>query len=74
MAVSITWLSRAACIGEDPELFFPERGEYLKSAAAKAVCARCPVTQECLAGAPSEFGIRGGLTPTERRPSRRGVA
>ncbi|CAM5743581.1 Transcriptional regulator WhiB [Streptomyces alboniger] len=46
------WLRGAACVGEDPELFFPvgTTGPALRDiAAAKRVCARCPVTPECLA-------------------------
>src|SRR5262245_52194785 len=40
------WLRHAACVGEDPELFFPvgSTGPYLvETAAAKRVCRRCPV-------------------------------
>ncbi|MGH9005549.1 MAG: WhiB family transcriptional regulator, partial [Acidimicrobiia bacterium] len=31
----------AACLGTNPELFYPARGE--STAAAKAVCSTCPV-------------------------------
>jgi WhiB family redox-sensing transcriptional regulator len=43
-------------------------------AAAKAICARCPVAADCLAwalGAGEPAGIWGGTTPEERRLSRR---
>jgi WhiB family redox-sensing transcriptional regulator len=57
----------------DPELFFPAKGEHGKAARAKQVCARCPVRAACLADAMAtrdQFGIRGGLTPNERRLER----
>ena len=67
------WRSRAACLGTDPELFFPvaETGPLYDAqvAAAKHVCARCPVATECLAEAMARipYGIAGGLTEDERR-------
>jgi hypothetical protein len=67
------WRARAACRGVDPELFFPaaERGPVraVQVAAAKAVCAGCPVRAECLdeALARIPYGIAGGLTENERR-------
>ena len=67
------WRTRAACLSVDPELFFPtaDKGHaYLEQvAAAKAVCARCPVRSECLDEAVKRipYGIAGGLTPEERR-------
>jgi hypothetical protein len=60
-------------VNRDPELFFPAGESGLafdaQVAAAKAVCARCPVRQECLAEAIARisFGIAGGLTAEERR-------
>jgi hypothetical protein len=71
------WRDRAACRGEDPELFFPstESGTTYREqvAAAKAVCARRPVVAECLVEAVARipFGIAGGLTAEERRGLRR---
>jgi WhiB family transcriptional regulator, redox-sensing transcriptional regulator len=66
------WRTRAACAGLDGELFFPI-GEVSVSdrraiAAAKAVCARCPVTVECLDFALKQRcdGVYGGLTARER--------
>ncbi len=69
------WTDWAECRtpGIDPEIFFPvsDTGPALQQvAAAKAVCARCPVTADCLAwalraGEPE--GIWGGTTPAERR-------
>jgi WhiB family transcriptional regulator, redox-sensing transcriptional regulator len=66
------WLRRAACVGEDPELFFPvgTQGPALRDiAAAKRVCARCPVTLECLDLALSDrqtSGVWGGTCEQER--------
>jgi len=41
-------------------------------AAAKAVCAPCPVREPCLeAGMSERRGIWGGLTASERHPKRR---
>ncbi|MEU6355482.1 WhiB family transcriptional regulator [Streptomyces sp. NPDC047072] len=66
------WLRRAACVGEDPELFFPvgTRGPALRdAAAAKRVCARCPVAVECLTYAISTgptSGVWGGTCEEER--------
>jgi hypothetical protein len=57
----------------DPELFFPvvEDGPLCvgQAAAAKAVCAGCPVRAECLEWARDAlpYGIAGGLTAQERR-------
>ena len=68
------WRERAACRDvDDPELFFPaaESGPARDAqvAAAKAVCARCPVRAECLTEALARipYGIAGGLTEHERR-------
>jgi WhiB family redox-sensing transcriptional regulator len=69
------WRDRAACLDEDPELFFPIGTSGPAQAQiedAKAVCARCPVLAECrtwalenpnLAG----FGVFGGLSEDERK-------
>lgn len=72
----LTWQEQAACAGVDPELFYLEdnvrgRQKEQKEAAAKAVCATCPVIAECLAYAMSDrhtmaFGVFGGTTPEER--------
>lgn len=67
------WKHRAACRGVDPELFFPvaESGPVHDEqvAAAKRVCARCPVRSECLRHALVliPVGVVGGLTADERR-------
>jgi WhiB family redox-sensing transcriptional regulator len=70
------WRHKAECRKEDPELFFPvgTSGPALAQIVkAKAVCRRCPVSQECLAWAlaSGQDGIWGGLTEDERRALRR---
>ncbi|GHD24315.1 hypothetical protein GCM10010335_07920 [Streptomyces galbus] len=66
------WLTEAACVGEDPELFFPvgSTGPALEDvAAAKRVCARCPVIADCLAyalGSGQTSGVWGGTDEAER--------
>ena len=66
------WADRALCAQVDPEIWFPEKGMPSKN--VKAVCARCPVTAECLSWATVTnqwFGIWGGLSTTERDRIRR---
>ena len=67
------WQLSALCRG-CAELFFhphgerePARGE--REAAAKALCARCPVRRECAEHAlrmAEPYGVWGGVTETER--------
>jgi len=66
------WAQRAACVDSDPDLFFPvgttgpaER----ETLAAKQVCFRCPVIDECLAWAldtGQASGVWGGTSEWER--------
>ncbi len=66
--VDESWRARANCLGVDPALFFPERGE--PTGQAKAVCAGCSVRAECLDYAietTARFGIWGGCSEAERR-------
>jgi WhiB family redox-sensing transcriptional regulator len=65
------WHSRGLCIGEDPEVFFPSRGN--PGSEAREICTACRVRHECLKYAidADEFGIWGGLDQTERRNLRR---
>jgi WhiB family redox-sensing transcriptional regulator len=64
------WYELAACRGLDPDLFFPERGERTDD--ALAVCAPCPVRDDCLAaGLTERFGIWGGRSERQRRILRR---
>lgn len=69
------WHARGACRDEDPGLFFARAGGAAQVDAAKAVCRRCQVIDECLAWALSTpdrrgvepHGVWGGTTPEERR-------
>lgn len=67
------WEDDAACRDLDPELFFPDRAEGRTNhgTEAKAVCAGCPVTRECLVAAirrREKHGVWGGAgEPTRRR-------
>jgi WhiB family redox-sensing transcriptional regulator len=61
------WQSYAACRGQGADEWFPGRGA--STAAAKAVCERCPVQSYCLAYAlewPELKGVWGGLSEQQR--------
>ena len=73
---STGWQLLAACRGADSTHFFApsyfeKRSEKdAREAVAKAICARCPVRDECLAYAlqiREAHGIWGGLNEMERR-------
>jgi WhiB family redox-sensing transcriptional regulator len=69
-----SWQQYAECRGLTT-LFYVEIGE--STAPAKAVCATCPVTQQCLQYAldhHERFGIWGGHTTRERWKMYRGRA
>lgn len=64
----LTWTSEAACQGLEIDLFFSD-SKY-RQAEALAICAKCPVREECLQYALEEklaFGIFGGTTQAQRR-------
>lgn len=69
------WQFKGACNGVDPELFYLPyniRGEEkrIQIAEAKAVCAKCPVREQCLEFAlavEEPFGIWGGMSEEERQ-------
>lgn len=64
------WRLRAACIGEDPEEFFPVSESMRAAEDAKTICSTCPVRRACLEDAIAvgdSYGIRGGMTAAERR-------
>ncbi|MFE4547572.1 WhiB family transcriptional regulator [Streptomyces sp. NPDC056785] len=71
MNVDGDWELRAVCRDLDPEVFFQKKTRR----DAKAACARCPVTSECLAtvlvreeglSVGYRDGIFAGLNPRER--------
>jgi WhiB family redox-sensing transcriptional regulator len=69
-----SWRLYAACLGADPDLFFPERGDHFGVLAAKAICATCPVREPCLEYAlvnGVKGGVFGGKSERERRRLRR---
>lgn len=67
----LAWQQLAACLGADPDLWFPPPGGgRARTAQAKAICAGCPVKAECLAYALEErigYGIWGGLDLADRQ-------
>ena len=70
------WQAEAACAGMGTTLFFGERGDSRPVAEAKAICARCTVTDRCLQWAidtGSRIGVFGGLTPRERQGMKHGT-
>ena len=67
------WRKRAACLHNDPELFFPvgyaTDADRWQAEEAKTVCRHCPVRRDCLNYAIDKgikHGIYGGRTPDER--------
>ena len=62
------WWEVAACKGMNVNLFFPETLMAPPSSEAVAVCASCPVKDQCLRDAVSreEYGYWGGTTHAER--------
>ena len=71
------WQLEGACRGVSPEAFFHPEGERgprrrNRDAAAKAVCAACPVLAECRSHAlqvREPYGVWGGLTETSESSS-----
>jgi WhiB family redox-sensing transcriptional regulator len=74
---AMDWRHHAVCRDEDPELFFPigtSGPALLQVEQAKAVCRRCPVTDECLQWAldsGQDAGVWGGMSEEERRALKR---
>ena len=68
-----SWRMRGLCHGRG-DVFFPDRTSHYRTylmrtdRVAKALCARCPVREDCLrAGLKEEYGIWGGSMPWERK-------
>ena len=62
----------ALCSEVDPERMFPEVGE--RAEAAKSICRRCAVTDQCLQWAldnDERWGVWGGMTEEERAKLRK---
>ena len=70
----MTWRSRAACLEQDPELFFPignTNPAFRQIERAKVVCGGCDVAQTCLNWAMETRQDDGdGPLPPRRRPRR----
>lgn len=63
-----TWRQQAACLGLDPDIFYPVSDDEAED--AKAICAHCPVRQTCIEYALANRereGVWGGYTESERR-------
>jgi WhiB family redox-sensing transcriptional regulator len=73
----MNWRNRAACLDEDPVLFFPignTSPALLQIEEAKAICRRCPVIESCLKWAidqGQDAGVWGGLSDDERHALKR---
>jgi len=69
------WMDHGLCRDDpDPDLWFATDAQTASRAAAVAVCNLCPVKAECIDLAirsRAEFGIWGGLDPTEIRKLKR---
>ncbi|OMB98746.1 hypothetical protein A5746_00975 [Mycolicibacterium conceptionense] len=69
------WMADALCPEVDGDMFFVDKGESTRP--AKAVCALCPVTTECLKYALDNdfrFGVFGGKSERERRRMKEAAA
>lgn len=64
------WHAHAACRGQGTGAWFPARGQDPRP--AQAICAGCPVAEQCLRfGHREKFGIWGGTSEKGRRQLRR---
>lgn len=74
------WQLLGSCRGEDPAVFFHPEGERgparaAREAAAKAVCASCPVRIQCAdhsLAVREPYGVWGGLSEDDREAIYRG--
>lgn len=77
------WTEHAACLAEDPDLFWldsddPPEVRSQKARAAKRICEECPVWEDCRKWGVEEatedrWSVLGGLTYRERRLMRQGM-
>jgi WhiB family redox-sensing transcriptional regulator len=66
--MNASWRQRGACVGLDPDMFYPLSEEEAEE--AKSICSTCVVREPCLeyALATREAeGVWGGTTARERR-------
>lgn len=69
-----SWREAAACFDRPDVTFFPSPEDEAGVSSAKALCASCPVMDDCLAFAietNQPDGVWGGTTPAERVRLRR---
>jgi WhiB family redox-sensing transcriptional regulator len=72
-ASDIEWMSDAACLGMDVNMFFPTEGQNL-SPEVKALCNSCTVRVNCYIYAEQHYidhGTFGGMSAQQRKESRR---
>lgn len=70
--MSNEWTNNAACLGVNPDMFHPERGEHQKNDEAMNTCASCPVRIPCLDASMTEhLGVWGGWRAEHRTIIRR---
>lgn len=75
------WQDDAACVGKDPDAWFPDPSDIRGTENAISVCNGCPVRSQCLelaltaeADGAARFGIFGAKTPVQRaRMANKGV-
>jgi WhiB family redox-sensing transcriptional regulator len=73
---NVDWRSAAACLDEDPELFFPigtTGPAQLQAEQARDICKGCPAIGYCALYAletGQDAGVWGGMTEDERRALR----
>ncbi|ACQ81301.1 transcription factor WhiB [Beutenbergia cavernae DSM 12333] len=76
------WQYQGSCREAEPSLFFHPEGERgsarrRRDAAAKAICAACPVLQQCREHAlrvREPYGVWGGMSEDERVTFLAGIA
>ena len=63
-----SWMAKGACVGTDPDAFFPPPGPKTDRD-AKAICATCPVVDTCLEYALTNHldGVWGNPNGRERK-------
>ena len=73
--MSDDWRDSALCAQTDPDAFYPAKGGSTR--AAKQICTRCDVREQCLEYALAngeDQGVWGGLSAVERRRLKRDAA
>jgi WhiB family redox-sensing transcriptional regulator len=60
---NLDWQEKAACVGTDPEMFFPHKNNLTYANKAITLCFTCEVRQECSdykERTGTKYGIWGG--------------